>query len=641
MTGEDISGGMKDKLSSVEMTESTPDEAKDNKKVSAYLQDKLDNLPASPGVYLYKNSEEKIIYVGKAKVLRNRVRSYFTGRTDGRSQFESLVRSISDFEIIVTYSEVEALILEANLIKRYNPRFNIFFRDDKFFPFLKVTKEKFPQVFTTRKVLDDGASYYGPFTEVKQVKRLIKTFKEIFQIRNCKYLITEESIALGKHELCLDYHIGLCGGACRGLVEEEIYNDNVKKLVRMVKGNVSGVISDLRRDMASAADNLRFEEAARLRDRLKVVEDFAARQTIISNDVIDRDVFGVSVEDDDGCIAVLRVREGRMQGREHFFLKRTSEKTKSEIIGSFISMFYLQSDFVPRQLYLPEVPEDEETLIKWLRQKRDGAVDFIYPQRGSKVKLLGLALSNAELLLGERRRKSEVRDKVSHSVTALQEGLNLKSMPNVIEAFDISNTQGAQPVASLVMFKNGREFKSGYRKFNIKNVEGINDFAMMAEAVHRRYSRVIKENEALPDLIMVDGGKGQLSSAVKVLHELQLQDIPVIGLAKRLDEVFIPGDPEPIFLPRTSSALKLLQRIRDEAHRTAVTHHRKRRGKHETDSILDQIPGIGDARKFALYKRFGSIRNIAEADIESLLSVKEIDSRSAEEIRKYFSKEKI
>ena len=604
------------------------------------FKDKLDNLPSSPGVYLFRNAEGKVIYVGKAKVLKNRVRTYFSGRSDGRSQFEILVDAIADLEIIVTDSEVEALILEANLIKRYRPRFNIYFRDDKFFPFLKVTDEKFPQVYLTRKVIKDGSTYYGPFTEVKQVKRLIKTFKEIFQIRNCKYVITDETIKNKKHELCLDYHLGLCAGPCRGLVDEDVYKENVRKLVRMVKGNVSGVITELRRDMAESSEKLQFEEAARLRDRLKVVEDFAARQTIISDDKIDRDVFGMSVEDDDGCIAVLRVREGRMQGREHFFLKRASEKTKAEILGSFIGMFYMQSDFVPRQLYMPVMPEDDETLNKWLRQKRDGAVDFVIPVRGTKAKLVGLAVSNAELLLGEKRRNTEVRDKIPHSVKALQEGLNLKSLPKVIEAFDVSNTQGSQPVASMVVFKNGREFRSGYRKFNIKNVEGINDFAMIAEAVHRRYSRVIRENEALPDLILVDGGKGQLSSAVKVLHELQLEYIQVIGLAKRLDEVFLPGDPEPIFLPRTSSALKLLQRIRDEAHRTAVTHHRKRRGKKETDSILDQIPGIGEARKFALFKRFGSIKEIAEADVESLLSVKEIDSRTAKMIIEYFHEDK-
>lgn len=601
------------------------------------LKHKLENLPLLPGVYLFRGKEGKVIYVGKAKILRNRVRSYFTGGSDGRAQYESLVKSINDLEVIVTETEIEAIILEASLIKRYRPRFNISFRDDKFFPFLKVTREKFPRAFLTRKVNDDGSDYYGPFTDVKNVKRLIKAFKEAFQIRSCSYSITEASIAGEKHELCLDYHLNLCGGVCRGLADEDKYNANVRKLLKIIKGNVSSVVRELRREMTTAAEELRFEEAASIRDRLKAVEDFTARQAIITPDKIDRDVFGLAREDDDGCIAVMRIREGRMQGREHFFLKGAAEKEPAEIMSAFIQQFYLSSDFAPRQLLLPVTPDDGELLTTWLKQKRGGAVEFLTPKKGPKAKIMNMAEANAELLLGEKRRETEARDRLPHSVKALQEGLKLPRLPRLIEAFDVSNTGGALPTASLVVFKDGKPLKSQYRRYNIKGVEGVNDFAMIAEAVNRRYSRLVKENGDFPDLILVDGGKGQLSAAVKSLQAVEVSGQPIIGLAKRLDEVFLPGDSEPVNLPKTSSALKLLQRIRDEAHRAAITHHRSRRGKAGLESTLDNIPGVGERRKVLLIKHFGSLKRIAEAELEEIASLKGMDIKTAASIHDFFS----
>ena len=604
--------------------------------MNSYLQHKLQNLPASPGVYLYKNDKGKVIYVGKAKILRNRVKSYFTGGPDGRAQYEALVESINDLEVIITETEVEALILEANLIKRCRPRFNVFFRDDKFFPFLKVTKESYPRVFLTRKVIKDGGEYHGPFTEVKQVRRLIKTFKGAFQIRNCNLDITPESIAKKKHKICLDYHIGLCGGPCEGMVDAEDYRHNVRRLLSLVKGNVSAVVKELKSDMERASEELRFEEAAVFRDRLKVVEEFAARQTIIFPDDIDRDVFGLAREDDDGCVALIKVREGRVQGREHFFLKGVISKNIDEIISSFVQQYYYSSDFIPRQLFLPVEPEDMKLLIVWLRDKRNAAFEICLPKRGNKAKLLRLAALNAELLLGEKRRETESRDRIPHSVKALQDNLDLPNTPRTIEAFDISNISGTYPVASMVFFLDGKPVKSQYRYFNIKTVEGINDFAMMAEAVKRRYSRLLKEEKELPDLILVDGGKGQLSAAFKSLRELEITDLPIIGLAKRLEEVYIPFDSMPYNLPKTSSALRLLQRIRDEAHRFAIAHHRARREKSSFKSILDNIPGIGEIRKKLLLKRFGSIKRIASASIEELSSVKGIDKRTVKAVKDYF-----
>ncbi|MBC8278843.1 MAG: excinuclease ABC subunit C [FCB group bacterium] len=600
------------------------------------LKNKLDNLPNNPGVYLFKNDKGKIIYVGKAKILKNRVRSYFTGGTDGRAQYENLTQSICDLEVIITETEVEALILEANMIKRCRPRFNVFFRDDKFFPFLKITKELYPRAFLTRKVIKDGSVYYGPFTEVKQVKRLIKIFKSAFQIRNCNLDITEDSIDKKKHKICLDYHIELCGGPCEGLVRSDKYGCNIKRLINLVRGDVSKVIKELRAEMNSVADELKYEYAAKLRDRLKIVEEFASRQTIIFPDKIDRDVFGLAVEDNDGCIALMKVRSGRVQGREHFYLKGSAEKPRSEIISAMLKQYYSGSDYVPREIYLPAAPDDDEVLLTWLKNKRRAAIDLLLPRRGKKLKLLRLAIANAELLLGEKRRETENRDRVPHSIKSLREALNLQTLPRVIEAFDISNLQGKQTSASMVVFKDGKPLKSQYRKFNIRTVEGIDDFASMAEVVKRRYKRVLDEDGEMPDLILIDGGKGQLSSALKSLRDLDITDQPIIGLAKKLEEIFTPFDPEPVNLKKTSSALKLLQQVRDEAHRVAVTHHRKRRTRYNFASTLDNIPGVGEKRKETLLQTFGSVKNIAVKTADDLAGVPGIDKRTAENIVKFF-----
>ncbi|MBL7191879.1 excinuclease ABC subunit C [bacterium] len=601
------------------------------------MQYKFENLPDSPGVYLFKNEKGRIIYIGKAKVLKNRVRSYFNGIPDGRPQFEALVDAIKDVEVIVTRSETEALILESNLIRRHLPRFNVFIRDSKFFPYLRVTNEKFPRVLLTRKMVKDGSTYYGPFSEVKQIRRLVKTFKASFQIRNCNLDITDDSIRRKKHKICLDYHIKLCGGPCEGLVDETAYRSNVESLVSMVKGHTSGVIKRLEHDMRRASEELRFEEAARLRDQRKAIEDFAARQAILFLDNLDRDILGLARTDDDGCVALMKVRQGRMLGREHFYLKGVAEKEAGVILTAFIQDYYLQSDFVPREIFLPAPPEDVEILRTWLCGKRGGAVDIFIPRRGVKVQPLKLAEANAELLLGERRREIESRDRIPHSLKALEQHLKLPAVPRIIECFDISNTAGGQPTASMVQFKDGKAAKSEYRHYKIKHVEGINDFAMMAEAVKRRYSRLLKEEKELPDLIIVDGGKGQLSAALQSLRELEITNQPVIGLAKRLEEIFQQGSSEPVTLPKTSSALKLLQRIRDEAHRFAIIHHRNLRGKTSIASVLDDIPGVGAARKRLLLKHFGSIKKISIAGEDELASIKGIDKRTAAAVAGHFN----
>lgn len=610
-------------------------------KLNDNLQYKLDNLPQNPGVYLYRNTKGKVIYVGKAKVLRNRVRSYFTGIPDGRAQFEMLVENIDDVEVIITDTEVEALILEATLIKKFHPRFNIFLRDDKFFPFLKVTKELFPRAYLTRKVVKDGSAYHGPFTEVKQVKYLIKTFKGAFKIRNCNLDITEHSIEQKKHKICLDYHIKICGGPCEGRLEAGEYNANVKKLVALVKGDVGKVISDLKREMSIASESLRFEYAAQLRDQLRVAEEFAARQTIIFGDNIDRDVFGLTVEDDDGCAAVFKVRSGRVQGREQFFLKGVKEQSTGEIMSAVLEQYYFSAENVPREIFLQFKPAEEDLITEWLKGKRGGVTELIVPQRGKKLKLLNLAKSNAELLLGEKIREKELKERIPYSLVSLKETLKMSNLPRRIEAFDISHIQGSQTVGSLVVFKDGKPLKSDYRKFNIKSVKGVDDFASMAEVVRRRYKRAIDEKQDMPDLILIDGGKGQLSCAVKSLRELGIEGQPIIGLAKRLEEIYLPENSEPINIPKTSSALKLLQQVRDEAHRSAVTHHRQRRQKATIASILDNVPGVGERRKKFLLKKFGSIRNISSASLEELNEVAGIDKTTAESIFQYFKQKNL
>ena len=421
------------------------------------------------------------------------------------------------------------------------------------------------------------------------------------------------------------------------MVEADDYAANIRQLVALVKGDVGKVAKYLRSEMKIAAGVLNFEYAAKLRDRLKVVEEFAARQTIIFPDEVDRDVFGLAIEDDDGCLVIIKARSGRVQGREHFFVKGSRKKSDNEIISTLLQQYYFSATFIPREIYLPAEPEDLETIAQWLREKRSGAVDIIIPQRGRRAKLLRLADANAQMLLGEKRRETEARDRIPHSLKALQEILRLESPPRRIEAFDISNLQGKHTVASMVVFKDGRPLKTEYRRFNIKTVSGIDDFASMNEVVGRRYRRVLNEDRELPDLILIDGGKGQLSAALRSLRELEVNDQPIIGLAKKLEEVFTPYESEAINIPKTSSALKLLQQVRDEAHRVAITHHRSQRSKSAFGSTLDNIPGVGDNRKRKLLSHFKTIKNISQADILQIASVPGIDSRTAESVFYYFN----
>ena len=578
------------------------------------IQEKLSQLPRKPGVYLFKDNKGKTLYIGKAKVLTNRVRSYFHKSTNHSLKVNSLLRKVKDLEWIVTGSEVEALLTEANLIKEQMPHYNVLLRDDKSFPYIRITSEPFSQVFITRKVIHDNSKYFGPFTDVIDLRRTLKVLHKIFPIRSCDYNLNNTTISAGRYSVCLDYHIKKCQGPCEGLVTQKTYEEMIQNVIRFLHGQTSGIRKSLKERMESAANNMRYEEAATYRDQLQSVEKFAKRQNKATASFDDKDVIAIANDSNDACGVVVRIRGGRIVGREKVFLTGVLDETMERMVSDFIRQFYLITHFVPGEIVVPARPKDEKTLTNWLESKREKRLKFIVPQRGEKARLLRITRQNADLLLGEQLRKRERRKElIPAMVSQLQEDLNLAVPPRRIEAFDISNIQGKQPVGSMVCFVDGKPQKSDYRKFKIKTVEGVDDFAMMREVVHRRYSRLKSEHASFPDLILIDGGKGQLSMAMSALQELGLSYIPVAALAKRLEEVFLPGHSDPQSVSKTSPGLILLRRIRDEAHRFAVSFHRQRRAKLITKSLFDDVKGVGPVTRKKLYDKFQNLESIAQA----------------------------
>jgi len=604
--------------------------------LSSELENKLANLPAKPGVYQFKDRTGKIIYVGKARVLRHRVRSYFQESRPLDAKTARLLSRIDDVEIIVTDSEMEALILEMNLIKEYRPRYNVNLRDDKSFPYIRVTNEMFPRIFPTRKIINDGSQYFGPYTDVGQMRALLKTVKRIFPIRSCNYHFTPEIIAKKKYKLCLDYYIKKCDGPCEGLVSQEEYGKVVKQVVNFINGRDRQVVAEMKEKMNTLAEHKFFEQAAKMRDRIHFIEEFQYRQKVVADDMKDRDIVSVAMEDEDAAGAVFKVRDGKIVGRQHYYLNGVFQEAYENVVASFTKQFYLKADFIPEEIVLPcEMPELEEVQT-WLESKRGGAIKLVTPKLGEKAKLVEMCAKNARLLLQELQlQKMKAKLKVPHSVTALQRDLRLKNPPRRIECFDISNIQGTDPVAAMVTFEDGRPKKSDYRKFKIRSKETPDDFAMMAEAIERRYSGSLSEKLPLPDLILVDGGKGQLNTALGVLQKLNIE-IPLAALAKRLDEVFVPGASDAQNIPRSSSGLKLLQQLRDEAHRFGITFHRALRTKRTTTSELNNIPGIGPAKRNALLKFYGSLAAVRNASVDELLLVSGITPELAQRVWDYF-----
>ncbi len=600
--------------------------------MSNRLRGKLESLPRSPGVYLFLDKAGKVIYIGKARALRQRVRQYFQQGHDGRYQFDALVSRIVDVEVIPTDSELEALILESNLVREKKPRYNIELRDDKSFPFLRVTREPFPRIFLTRKPVQDSSLYFGPFSNLAQLKPLIHVLKGLLKIRTCNLPLTPPAITTGKFKKCIEYDIGRCNAPCIGLEDEATYSRHIRDYVQVLQGHGSEVVATLHRQMEGLAADLKFEEAARLRDQLNVLARLTLRQKVISPHPVDFDVVALAIEDSEGCALVFQVRDGRMIGRLHYILRRLKGREEGEIASEFIEQYYSVSTLIPRELFVGvDVPEPD-LLARWLSEKRGGKVDVRRPKRGEKARLLRLAYRNAELLLGEYKRAQARRERIPGSLLELQKALHLTQLPRRIEAFDISTLQGREKVGSLVVFQDGRPVKGEYRRFAIKGVDGQDDFASMSELIERRYSRIIKEGHKLPDLVLVDGGKGQLSAAREALQSVGIAEQPVIGLAKRLEEVFLPGDPLPQNIPRTSSALRLLQAVRDEAHRFAITYHRLLRKKRTLESTLNEIPGVGPARRTALLKHLGSMSRLRSAEVAEIEEVPGISPKLAHDI---------
>lgn len=595
---------------------------------SENIREALAVLPDKPGVYLMHDKDGKVIYVGKAVVLKNRVRSYFRNLASHTPKVRAMVAKIADIETIVTSSEVEALILECNLIKKYRPRYNIMLKDDKSYPYLKVTlNEEFPRLYVTRRQMRDGAKYYGPYADAGAMHATVKLLRSMFPLRTCKTMNAERP--------CLNYHIKRCLAPCAGLVSKEEYGNMIKSVCMVLDGRTAELERDLKRRMQEAADNYAFEEAARLRDQLQAVMRLNEQQKAVTGQDSDMDIIGFAKDMTGICIQIFFVRKGKLLGRDNFFLQDDGE-SEQEVITAFVKQYYNEASYIPREIALPVLPDAEEQAVieQWLAEKAQRKAELVRPQRGVKKDLLQLANDNAVKLLEERLRKGQLS--LKNDVQAAEELQQALGLPNPLErmdCFDISHTQGSETVASMVVFRNGSISKKDYRRYKIVSAEGKpDDFKSMQEVVYRRY----KDYEDLPSLVVIDGGKGQLSSALEVIRGLGLHDLPVIGLAKREEEIFKEGQSESILLDRDSAALHLIQRIRDEAHRFAITYHRKLRGKRNLVSVLDHVEGIGSKRRQELWKAFKTLDEMKAASVEELAAVESMNYAAAQKLYDFF-----
>ncbi|HKJ33135.1 MAG TPA: excinuclease ABC subunit UvrC [Balneolales bacterium] len=603
------------------------------------LEEKVNNLPTNPGVYIYRDSKGSVLYVGKAKRLRNRVRSYFQDSRNHDGRIKVMVSKIADLETIITDSEAEALILESNLIKKYHPRYNIMYRDDKSYPYICVTKGKRPRVFPTRTIIRDGSRYYGPYGHVGQMRNMLETIRQTFNLCTCACSpkLINRTKGMPKWHSCFNEYIGECSGDW----DEEYYQNVMERVIRLLNGKTDGLIRELKEEMEIAAQSLAFEKAAKLRDGIEALERYSNKMKIITDHQIDRDIFALEVHREEaiGCGVLFKIRDGKLIGKYHRFLKNIEELTESEILQTFVEDYYTSDlgGIIPDEVYLSDDLIDDEPLLEYLWQEHGKKVPIHVPKIGEKAQMMRMAKSNARLLIKEyllQKSKAE-KNRIPHSVQSLKRDLRLDRLPRRIECFDNSNIQGSDPVASMVCFVDGKPRKNDYKRFHIKTVVGPDDFASMHEIITRRYSRVMKEKQHIPDLIVVDGGKGQLSSAVNALKEIGFYgQVPIIGLAKRLEEVFIPGQSEAIMIPKTSSSLKLLQRVRDEAHRFAITFHREKRRKRTISSELHNIPGIGPKTAQKLLSTIGSVKKIKKADLEELRKV--VGKSTGNKVFEYF-----
>ena len=591
------------------------------------VEEKLKLLPDSPGVYLMKDAHGKIIYVGKAVVLKNRVRQYFQKNKGHTPKVRAMVARIADFETIMTSSEVEALILECNLIKKHRPRYNISLKDDKSYPYVKVTlQEEYPRVFVTRRVLKDGSRYFGPYTNVTAVHESLKLLRRLFPLRSCRQM--------GERP-CLEHHIKRCLAPCTGKVDKDEYRSMIRAVCLFLEGRTEDVERELENHMKEAAEAFQFELAARLRDQLMAVRKVAEKQNIITGSG-DQDAIGMARSELGACVQVFFIRGGKMTGREHFLLRGSEEETDEALLTAFLQQYYHQAAFVPREVLLPFAMEASSLIEEWLGGRKGSHVQIFVPQRGTKRDIVKMAENNAEKYLSdEAARLKQANAQTLGAMEELGRYLGLKKLPNRMECFDISHIQGSETVASMVVFEGGLPKKSDYRRFKIRSAEGKpDDFKSMREVTQRRYGKLTEEE--LPDLIVIDGGMGQLSSALEIIRGAGHHEVPVVGLAKQFELIFVEGSPEPVELPRHSQALYLIQRIRDEAHRFAITYHRKLRGKRNLVSVLDHIVGIGPKRRKMLWKHFGSLEAIKVASMEELASVPGMNRPAAEAVYHFF-----
>ena len=611
----------------------------------------LKNLPSKPGVYLMKNSLGEVIYVGKAKILKNRVKSYFQNSKNHSEKVRVMVKHIAEFEYIVTDSEMEALILECNLIKKYSPRYNILLKDDKFYPFIKITvNDDFPRVFVTRNYSKDGSKYFGPYTNGTAVYETINLINKIFPLRTCKLLIKEGGELVRP---CLNYHIKKCFGPCGGYINKEEYGKMIKDVIDILSGKDTTVLKVLQSEMEEASMNLEFEKAADLRDKILAIEAIVEKQKIFKTMEGDEDFINIYKDEKDSCVQVFFSREGKILGREHFIFENTAEDSIEEILEEFITSFYGGTAKVPRTIYVPAI-SNVELVEEYLTIKRGAKVWIKVPQKGQKREMLEMVKNNAQITLEKFKDKYLIDKEINKiALEELQELLDLEIWPSRIEAYDISNIQGVDSVGSMIVFEEGRSKNSDYRRFRIKTVKGANDYDSMREILTRRFSHGLEEVKAIqesklqfsagkfsnfPDLIMMDGGKGQINIALEVLRDLNI-NIPVCGLVKD-DKHATRGiiyNNEELIINRSSNLMQLIRRIQDEVHRFAITYHRSLRDKRTLHSVLDDIPNVGEKRRRALLMKFGSVDNIKSATLEQLLETPSINNKAAESIYQYFN----
>lgn len=575
-----------------------------------YLKSLISVLPGRPGIYQFYDSTGKIIYIGKAKNLKKRVSSYFSKQHDSRKT-ALLVRNIADIKHMVVETEQDALLLENNLIKKYQPRYNIRLKDDKSYPWICVKNEPFPRVFKTRNLIKDGSKYFGPYTSIYTVRTLLELFKSEYKLRTCNYLLTDENIRAKKYKVCLEYHIGNCEGPCEGLISAEKYNLGIDDITDILKGNVSGVIRHLEVRMKDMADGLHFEEAHKLKEKYDSLKRYQSKSTIVSPTITDVDVFSIDQDAKFAYVNYLKVIKGAIIQTYTLEIKKSLDESKEDLLLAGIVDI--------RQKIFSNA---KEILVPFLPQTKLNEVTFKIPQRGEKRKLLDLSFRNAKYFRLEKEKQLVLKNpkvREDRILNTIKKDLQLPELPVRIECFDNSNLQGTNPVAACVVFKNARPLKKEYRHYNIKTVSGPDDFASMEEVVYRRYKRLIEENIELPQLIVIDGGKGQLSSAVNSLDRLNLRGkISIIGIAKRLEEIYFPGDSVPVYINKNSETLKIIQQLRDEAHRFGITFHRNKRSKSMTDSELNHIKGIGEKTIKKLLNDFKSVKHIKDSDVEKL-----------------------